>query len=197
MNTLDIIKNIDKSEKNTSYVNVEDVMNDISNVYHGWPENENIRLKAYHFAKWYCTDSWVGGRIYFLDDEAVAISWQTGRKSSEDFDWISKESIKKTKEYLSTLYTNEDEDTGSVISKEDLEKELGAGFNVSYGGQLLTKEVIHKNGEIVKVVDTWNSYEDIKKWKEIEIEFQNGEQKGEKEIVQLSDVLVPFDLKSK
>jgi hypothetical protein len=51
--------------------------------------SEDTRLKCYFIKKWYCTDSFVGLRAYFLDDEFVATSYQQGRKFNEDFTFVS------------------------------------------------------------------------------------------------------------
>lgn len=65
-----------------------------------WDDCEE--MKCYFLISWYCTDSWVGVRAYFLNGEFVAISSQIGRKYDQEFEWVSKEAYYKVKEYIAS-----------------------------------------------------------------------------------------------
>lgn len=66
MKILEIANRIDKSEKNEDWISTEDIGNELEMSV---PHVEQDRLKCYWIANWYCTDTWVGLRMYFLDDQ--------------------------------------------------------------------------------------------------------------------------------
>lgn len=182
MKLKDIILNIDKSSRGD--VDIDKVAEefgmcgDFMDQYCGIGGGK--RLQAYFYVKWYCTDTVVGGRVYFLDNEPVAVSWQDGRKSDENFDWIDKESVHK---YLLSLSSDMVEFDNDEI---DMDEELGDGHTVEYSGQLLTKEVIY-NGERVTVTKEFQDYVDIDNWSHVEIEVD-----GISKLVKMSEILVPY-----
>lgn len=194
MTLREIITSVDRSEGNSDWVSIEDMMQDMSNNYYGYPSQENTRITSYFFSKWYCTDTYVGWRVYFLDEKPVAISHQSGRKCDENFSWMSKEAFDETLSYIKTLYDDENL-SPNLVTEEDLDKEWNIGFKVSYGDQLLTQDVlVESTGEKVLVVQKWSSrtgLNEIDKWKEVEVRFSNGEEK----ILKLDDILVPYSLK--
>src|SRR5690242_12506049 len=139
MKLSEIIKNLDRSEKNSSYVDICELATrefDLNAYIH----SESKELTCYYFLNWYCTDTYVGGRVYFLNDEPVATSWQNGRKMSEEIYWVSKEAYNKVRDHILTLI-NEVDKTINIV---DLEEEWGIGYEISFGSQLLTKKVYHK-----------------------------------------------------
>jgi len=195
MNLKSIIKNIDKSESNSDWVchrTIGENEFDIFNIDH----DPKDRLKCYWYAKWLCTDSHVGHKIYFLDDKPVAVSVQLYRKSSEEFTWLSKATRLKVKKYLESLTNEEDNDIhSSYLTKEDLDEDISIGYTVEYGSNLLAKEVLHvESNETVKVVQTFCNHgkDDVKRWRLVEIEFPNGDKKE----VELKDILIPYFVKS-
>ena len=185
MTLQEIIDNIDKSNKD-SYVNLEEIAREFN--IHEYVDGDDSRISSYYYAKWLCTDSWVGGRVYFLDDKPICVSWQSGRKSYEDFEWISQEAFNITHQYILTLISP----NIPIPAIADLTQELGVGFHVEYGSQLLHGNVIYKStGTIVKVTKKFNDMSDVKMWNYIEVQFPDGEIKE----VSMSDILAPFDLK--
>jgi len=184
MKLRDIINNIDKS--NSIYINFEKLLDEFDLMGYGYIDHDpQERLKGYFYMQWYCTDQYVGGRAYFLDDKFVGISFQNARKSSENFSWSSREDYNKVKEYLQNLIISSNNE--KHIDIIDMDIEMDTGFNVVYGEQLLTDTVIY-NGIEVKVINKWRHMNDIDKWKQIKIQFSD----GEKKIVDLNDVIVPF-----
>jgi hypothetical protein len=85
---------------------------------------DQTRLTCYYASQWLCTDTMVGTRLYFLDDEPVCMSYQPYRKSQETFSWVSREAYDKTRSYLDSFvydYTQPkflqlDEEIGDVYS---------------------------------------------------------------------------------
>ena len=194
MKLRDIINNVDKSESNSCSIEVDKILQDLIGNYLGNPEKDCEKLKAYFFAKSICTDTWVGWRAYFLDDEVVAISNQPYRKYDETFQWVSKEAANKTYEYLMSLY-EADEPKGDVMDEGDLDRDFGKGYKVEFGENLLTKDVIYEpTGEKVLVTKTWGMRDGIKTsedWSNVKITFKNGEEKK----VSMTDIIIPFCIK--
>ncbi len=107
------------------------------------------RITCRFFHVWQCTDTWVGGRVYFMDNEPVCISFQATRKSAKRFQWISRELADKVRNYILELGFSEPLDTLEYF--EDCE--LDDSYTVEY-----SSNIIHKTGllngvevEIVKV----------------------------------------------
>lgn len=188
MTLKEIIYGVEKPD-NPEWCNLESILSEFE--MYSWPEKENTLLTSCFYAKWYCTDTYVGGRVYFLGERPVAISWQSARKSDEKFTWVSKDAMIKTRDYLLTLF--EDQAYNCDVDDIDMTQEMGIGYPVEYGSQLLTDEVIHvPTSENVKVVKTWDRMDDIKKWRYIEVEFED----GHTEEVFMDQILVPYNVKN-
>lgn len=102
MKIKDIINTVDKSESNSDWVDLESIAYefDIHDAYNGDYEKFQTRMKSYWFVSWICTDTRVGGRVYFLDDIPVAVSFQPARKSDENIEWICKDYALKVKNFV-------------------------------------------------------------------------------------------------
>ena len=151
--------------------------------------SEQTRLKAFYYQRWLCTDTWVGGKVYFLDDEAVATSWQPARKSSELISFISEETFKKLQKFVVETYSNEQE--VSEITFTDLNEEVGEFYQVSFAEQLLDKDVYVFENEVktpVKILKAvfCNGNKYVKEF--VEIQFETGEIK----VVNIKEIFVPY-----
>ena len=145
--------------------------------------DDSKKISAYFYQVWQCTDTWVGGKVYFFEDTPVCISWQPARKSSEEIYWISNELAMKVKDYIFSL---RQEDEYPINTIQDMEEEMGTGYQVSYACQLLTKDVIHKyTKEPLKVLDTYRSEIIAHR---IKVEYLDGRQ----EDIELEDVEIPY-----
>lgn len=170
MKIIDLIKNIDKSDQNKNYVNIHDFAYEQFSL--SLDHNViNKNLKCYWLGRWLCTDSYVGYRVYFLNDEAVGISLQEGRKCSENMYWISKEAAIKTKEYILSLMVEEVEDNDYIIC--DINEDLGDSFKISFNDQIIDMDKATYKNEKVEIVEF------IRKEKyyidnELKIKLQNG-----------------------
>jgi hypothetical protein len=180
-----LISEIDKAKCATepSWEDLGNLFN-IYNLY--W--SDDTRLKCYFIKKWYCTDSYVGMRVYFLDDEFIAISNQTGRKMTEEFEFVSKDLALKLRSYLESL-VNDDENPPqlNIIDEKQLDAEISSTYKIEYNSQILHKEAFFhgKKVEIIKKSYSWKEkVEIIKKgysWEEkdkyfhtVEIKLSNG-----------------------
>lgn len=121
MKLREAIANIDKSEKNQAWVD-SDVFSNYFGLYGLGSYDVNDKLKKYWIHKWLCTDTTVGLSVYFLDDEPVAVSFQRGRKFTEEIKFISEESAKKLRDYILSMIAPE---VDMFVTIEDLDQELG------------------------------------------------------------------------
>lgn len=121
MKISELIYNVDKSDKFKSEVSIYDLAETLNIFDISW--TEQTRLVSYFVGNWYCTDTYVGYKVYFLDDKPVAFSTQPSRKSEEKFEWLSKEDYIKVKNYILTFKNNSDEDNISILNlNENIEE---------------------------------------------------------------------------
>ena len=158
MKLKEVIEKIDKSKKNEDSVSIYELGQEVFDLFDlDWIEQE--RLKCYWIYKWYCTDSYVGQRAYFFDDKLVAVSYQSGRKCSEEFRWVSNKIFKEVYEYIKSFQQEQALNTPDFL---DLEEECGETYKISFYSQLFDyqkNEAIYK-GKPVKIVNFRDSYND-------------------------------------
>lgn len=147
MRLLDIAKNIDKSEENECYVDLEVLQQELDLPVYGYAEQDPVRLKAYWVDNWYCTDTWVGGRMYFFDGEPVAYSYQQGRKFEEDFAWFSKEAAEKVRDFVESLSKRE-----LQVNVVDMNENLGDSYKIEFASQVLDWSKARYHGEPIEFV---------------------------------------------
>lgn len=187
MKLKEIIDRIDKSKKNESYIDLQELASQEFDIHSWFNYSENLALKSYYFLKWYCTDSYVGGRAYFLNNELVATSFQAGRKADENYYWASSFAKDKVKKYILSIM--DEETQNDVVELFDLNAEYNEGFTIEFASQLLTNDVLLKETlEPVRVIQKWN--DDIEKWKLVKIKKSSGEEK----IVEMKDILIPYNI---
>ncbi|MGV4321254.1 hypothetical protein [Bacillus mojavensis] len=147
MKLIDIVNKIDKSTQNEDEVNTESIGYELGldNV----PYADQDRIKCYWIGNWYCTDSYVGYRAYFIDNEPVAISTQLGRKCEENFHWFNLELATKVREYLMSL-TLEKELNISIC---DVNEDIGDSYNIEFNAQILNSDRVKLNNEKVEILE--------------------------------------------
>ena len=141
-----LVLGIDFNCKRTqSEVNWESIGSELGIVSLTW--SEDTRLRAYWLKVWYCTDSWVGTRAYFLDGKLVAISTQSGRKSSELFKFTAGPIVAELIGYLKSL-----EETVEVYDTiTDLDTVIPNMYRLQYNAQILHTTAMY--GDIkVKII---------------------------------------------
>lgn len=146
------------------------------------------RLKYVFLTKWLCTDTWVGVRVYFLDDVPVAVTNQTARKNDEEVEFISASDAERMQRFLIEL-SQAEQPSFHVCN---LDEEVGEHYTVEYGGQLLAKEGFYQ-GFAAKVQKTYDNYVDIGKWQVIEISYSDGVSTIFKEI-DISEFMIPLNV---
>lgn len=191
MKLIDLINNVDKSEQNEETSirwNLELFCNELNYSANSWSlkqPDDNIRLKCYWAANHCCTDTYVGIRLYFLDDQFVALSTQAGRKCDEHIEWKDKSSAMNVLSYIRSI---DDPEEIQEFNSMDLEEEMGDGYPIGYTGQMLVKEVLY-NGELVTVIkDKSECYTNFHN-----IVIRTGA--GEEKTIDVRDILVPWYVK--
>lgn len=169
MKLRDLIARVDRSEENTDDAQVEDFAR-LFDLHLSWEEKFGTRVKKHWIYNWYCTDSYVGLAAYYMDGEPVAVSFQSGRKSDEEIEFVSKEAAGKVRDFILTLL--EPEEPSYPIA--NLDEELPDTYTVSYGEQLLT-DTGRYQGEEVKVVHKYGGYKEIDHWGNVDVRLASGE----------------------
>lgn len=171
MKLIELANKIDKTKQNEDWIDTMEVGDELG--LDDIPYVEQDRLKSYWLGRWLCTDTHVGYRMYFLDDEPVAMTVQTGRKSNENFHWFSQELAIKVRDYLLTLMDDIGDPTIKVC---DINQDLGDSFKIEFSAQIINYDRVKLNNEPVVVLDRIKNYPygiDT----ELKIKLVNGEEK--------------------
>jgi hypothetical protein len=133
--------------------------------YCSYDDTISQRLKYVFLTKWICTDTWVGTRVYLLDDIPVAISYQSGRKNPECVDFLSQADVVRMRNFIFSLMQADDDGSAMVC---DPNKEIEEFYQVSYSSQLLVNKGYYK-GIPVDVVKKYVEYSDIDMWEFVDV----------------------------
>jgi hypothetical protein len=187
MKIKEIITKVDKSPQFKSDVCISKIAEEM-NIYDiHWGEQD--RLTSYFIGNWYCTDSYVGYRVYFFDDEPCAISSQLGRKMGEDFEWVSKEIYNKVKDYVLT-FAEPSEDT---IPLCDMDEDIGETYKIDFNGQMFKYhlDIPLFNGQPVKIIRVGKPDKGYDINTDLTIQFEDGITKE----VEISELDFPYNIK--
>lgn len=180
MKLKELIEKTRYAQGNQSWVDIEQLINAVGLQMYIYDDSENI--KCHYVMKWLCTDTWVGLQAYYLNDELIATSFQSARRASEKFSWVSEEAFNKVVNYFLSLY---EKDSPSTFT--NLDEEMGDGFELEYSSQILGNHVIYNN-EKCYINKKYHDFSDIKKWKTVDIKYNN------KNInVNMDEVKIPYE----
>ena len=195
MKIKEIIKKVDKDDNFKSEVSLHQIAEDM----HLNPDNieyiEQDRLTSYYIGNWYCTDFYVGYKVYYFDDVPVAVTLQSGRKSNKNFTWISIESYKKVKEYIISFITYEDD--AEDIDLCNMEEEWDSGYIIEYHSQLFKYhlDIPLYNGINVKIIEKHKGtgFNEEKQYQPSLVKIQHNN--GKEEWIELKELIFPYNLK--
>lgn len=139
-----------------------ETLSELFDIY-GLHWSNDKRLKSVFIQVWYCTDTYVGLRAYFLDDVFIATSWQPNRKSDEEFTFTSIEAARMLKDYLFSLLEETSEIDINVFKEDDLDEEFEDTFTVEYNSQILHNKVYYE-GEEAEVLQCQYPWSDKEKY---------------------------------
>jgi len=108
------------------------------------------RLKAYYFKTHLCTDTQVGSKAYYFDDELVAISYKEFRNSYELFWFASKEAANKVRDFLKSFIQEPEIHYNLFDLDEDGYDEK---YSIEYNSGILHKSAWYE-GSKVEIVRT-------------------------------------------
>ena len=108
-----------------------------------------VSLSTNHLKQWYCTDTWVGIDVIYLNNHPVAVTNQIGRKWDVNIYFLSEEAKNSVKDYLISLYNNQ-QDCADYLTEDDLNEEMGDYFKIEYASEVLYKTA-WLNGEQVEI----------------------------------------------
>lgn len=195
MKLRELFERIDKDKMFIDRVYIPDFVKHFELSSFDFEYTEQNRLISYFFGSWYCTDTYVGYRAYFLDDKPVAVSTQSGRKMSEDIEWVSEEAYHAVKKYVMTLKIEPD----PIINTCDLDEEIGDSYKIHYHGQLFEYHMnkAKLSGENVKIIEchNGNNHNEKKQYEPslVKIVTKSKEEKW----VELKELDFPFNVTSK
>lgn len=151
MKIKEIITRVDKSPQFEDKIFISEMAEEMGLDYGDYDYSEQNRLTSFYIGSWICTDTEVGYKVYFFDDEPVAVSSQNARKSDEEIEWLSKEAFNKVREYVLTFKVENE----PVISLCDPDEEIGDTYKIHYHGQLhgYQKDIPLYKGVNVKIVE--------------------------------------------
>lgn len=162
----------------------------------GFAESE--RLTSSYISCWYCTDAYVGTKVYFFDGKAVAVGHKPYRKADEDIEWISEESFYIVREYVKNIIEEHDEKPS--IDLIDLDNEMGEFYKIQFRGNVFSyqRENCFYNGLKVKMIKDDESIFEWMKTQESKyiecyttIQFEDGTIKN----VLVKDLDFPYNIK--
>jgi len=184
MNLFELIPLIIKSKSNEAWVDIGFIANELS-IDPSFIFGENTRLTSYWLKSWMCTDTVVGIRVVYLDDEPVMMISQGGRKCDKLVKWLSQEAITATHDYITSLI--EDEAYHGLEIAQDVD--FSNGYRISYNSQLMPHHTVARymaTDEIVKIVEIGSGRIDTN----VTIEKKD----GELEEVHLHSLIFPYHI---
>lgn len=189
----ELINNVDRSESNRDYLNMDELQREF-NLWDNLTEaayQDDLPLKMYYLAKSFDTDSYIGYRVYYFDNEPVCFSNQRGRKCNEDFEWVSESAYNKVYSWFTTLIDKPNNiDNITILSDEDLDCHCSIGWECESASEVLSESLIYK-GETCLIFDKRRNVSyDFKKLSFLGIYY-----KGYELYVLMEDALIPWHIK--
>ena len=192
MKLIDALKNVDRSDDNVQWIDLDEVAHALNFYGHDLDWSEDSKLLSYPVANWYCTDSYVGIYALYLEDELVGYTYQAARKSDIEYHWLNHDAVTKVSDYIRSLNMLK-EPPYSYLNPDE---ELGEGYSIGYRCQLLsdmTTATLKSSGETVTIDHERNRQYNIAHGPYTEMEWlyvilAN----GTKEFVDCSTLLFPY-----
>lgn len=189
MKLSELIAKVDRSKKNSLSADVDAFCQALDiNEYLGWDQRFDGRVKGYALTQWLCTDTHVGMNVYFMDDEPVAVSNQSARKSDTYLSFVSAEAAQKVKDFILSLVNNNAVDP--VVC--NLDEEMGDHYTVNYHSELLTDKGFYGDDQVTVVRRRMYYGEHVDEWSKVDVILPDGTQ----DRIHLSDFKIPYHLET-
>lgn len=188
MKLRELIAKVDRSAKNEDHANIDAFCQALDiNEWLGWNKDFDERVKGYALTQWLCTDTHVGMNVYFMDDEPIAVSTQSARKSDVYLRFVSEEAALKVRDFILSLVKEDEKFYPTVAALDD---EYGDSYTVRYHSELLTDVGLY-DGQQVKVQQRKMDYnEPSVEWSKVDVMLED----GTIERIHLSDFKIPYHL---
>lgn len=153
INIRDLIKSLNKDFDD--YINLENFTNDALDEIWNFDRQNSIEIhkhfKCYFVFSWCCTDSSVGHRAYFLDDEFICLSFQPGRKYSQDFFFESEDAYNKIYSFLERFKTKQEPRFQAIEDHEYIEDFIAIQFVEQLIPQFHPRAKVVQTGKIIEI----------------------------------------------
>lgn len=188
MKLRELIAKVDRSAKNEDAADIDTFCQALDiNEWLGWDKRFDERVKGYALTQWLCTDTPVGMNVYFMDDEPIAVSTQSARKSDVYIRFVSEEAALKVRDFILSLVKEDEKFYPTIAALDD---EYGDSYTVRYHSELLT-DVGLCDGQQVKVQRRKMDYnEPCDEWSKVDVVFED----GTVERIHLNDFKIPYHL---
>lgn len=103
----DLIHQMDLSKMENGYVDLVSICKEFDIHEYLLQHEDNVKLTYCYYHKWTCTDTEVGIKVWFMEENStlipVCVSIRPYRKTGDRFFWLSMEAYHKVFDYLNTL----------------------------------------------------------------------------------------------
>lgn len=158
----ELIQRLDKSDTNKQNIDVEHLQEILQYEFGMGMNLDNskaqTRVTCYWLANWYEDESWLGFKVYFLDERLLATSY-TATPGDEDFTFANADIEKELKAYILTFEKEKEPYTDNHYI--NLTMDLGDGYKLSYAYELVATHVMYL-GQKCEVVESRHDDTDIK-----------------------------------
>ncbi len=188
MKLKDAMHLVSKEKENTTEADVDDFAKAVNvDDYIGWSEKWNERVKGYWLVRWLCTDTWVGRRVYFFDDELIATSYQSTRKNGEHIEFLSNESAEKVRAFIFELQGEEEKPAYDLV---DSEEEIEEFYHFNLTDYFLEDTGFVEDRPIKIIQRTWFEEGDDRRGicYHAKVKFESGEER----VVKAEDIHFPI-----
>ena len=187
MKIKDILSLIDNSNKEYD-VDLTSLAEELGHEYRYDSCRDDENIEVYWLSKWLCTDTEVGQRVYFLNNEPVCYSQQSARKEDEVFYFFDEECVVKLKQYF---FNRELELFKNKVSYKGYNDELSTVYKVEFNDHLDNQKQGYIGDELVEVVELIN--EDGSISDKVKVNNSNGDIK----VVSVRELNIPIYLTEK
>ena len=123
MKVADIIKAAENSLKQEGCDFIDEFSEDLGvEGFIGWSAEFGVRVKYVNINTWICTDTEVGLRLFYFDENPIAFMWQSARRSGKNITWVNAHSRKEVRDFIISI--NEDRNPEEYTSIMDIDKDV-------------------------------------------------------------------------
>lgn len=187
MKIIDAIQKVIKTEENSSHADIDTFSQAVDlDIYIGWNEEWDKRVKGYWLIRWLCTDTFVGRRVYFFDEKPFAVSNQSARKNPEVIQFLDNDSANAIREFILNLDGKDKPEFDIIDGQEDLED----FYNFDLTDYFIERNAFVDGLPVEIIKNRYFKDNDEKRWtcRNCVVKFETGEER----VVRAGDVQFPL-----